>query len=119
MHDGFLTAFENKTVQRREQIWWLAQANHPAQGLKPCSKQRKKPMDELKEEQLEETYEEEITLTGEQTATLEVALNQLKGRYRTALVLMYLEGYDYDELSEILKLSYGNCRTSSLAQKHN
>ena len=66
---------------------------------------------ELKEEQLEETQEGEITLTEEQTETLEAALNQLKGRYRTALVLMYLEGYDYDELSEILKLSYGNCRT--------
>lgn len=26
-------------------------------------------------------------------------------------MLMYFEGYDYEELSNILKLSYGNCRT--------
>ena len=47
----------------------------------------------------------------DQSAHLEEALNQLKSRYRTALVLMYLEGYDYDELSEILSISYGSCRT--------
>ena len=39
------------------------------------------------------------------------ALDDLNPRYKNALSLMYLEGYDYQELTEILQLSYGSCRT--------
>lgn len=39
------------------------------------------------------------------------ALDELNPRYKNALSLMYLEGYDYEEITEILKLSYGSCRT--------
>ena len=46
-----------------------------------------------------------------QTIELHKALNELIPRYRNALMLMYFEGYDYEELSNILQLSYGNCRT--------
>ena len=112
MHDGFLTAFEKIKQYKGENKFggWLKQITL-RKALNHIQNKEKNRWTELKEEQLEETFEGEITLTEEQTATLEVALTQLKDRYRTALVLMYLEGYDYDELSEILKLSYGNCRT--------
>ncbi|WGK64325.1 RNA polymerase sigma factor [Croceiramulus getboli] len=39
------------------------------------------------------------------------AMNGLKDNYRIALSLHLIEGYDYEEMCEILDLSYANCRT--------
>lgn len=39
-------------------------------------------------------------------------LNSLKENYRVALTLHLIEGYDYEEIGEILNLSYANCRTT-------
>ena len=38
-------------------------------------------------------------------------LRQLKDSYRVSLTLHLIEGYDYEEISEIMDISYGNCRT--------
>jgi len=49
----------------------------------------------------------------------------LKDNYRVSLTLHLIEGYDYEEISEIMNLSYANCRTmisrakESLRQKLN
>lgn len=40
------------------------------------------------------------------------AINSLKESYRIILTLHLIEGYDYDEICEILGLSSANCRTS-------
>ncbi|WAC02869.1 RNA polymerase sigma factor [Lacinutrix neustonica] len=39
-------------------------------------------------------------------------MNSLKDNYRVALTLHLIEGYDYEEISEILKWSQANCRTT-------
>ena len=39
------------------------------------------------------------------------ALKNLKENYRICLTLHLIEGYDHEEISEIMKISYGNCRT--------
>lgn len=39
-------------------------------------------------------------------------LNTLKDNYRVALTLHLIEGYDYEEISTILNISYANCRTT-------
>ncbi len=39
------------------------------------------------------------------------AIDQLKDNYRVAINLYYIEGYDYDEMMQILNLSYANVRT--------
>ena len=36
----------------------------------------------------------------------------LKDSYRIALNLHLIEGYDYEEISEIMNMSYANCRTT-------
>lgn len=36
----------------------------------------------------------------------------LKENYRMALTLHLIEGYDYEEICEILNISYANCRTT-------
>lgn len=40
------------------------------------------------------------------------ALDSLKESYRVVLTLHLIEGYDYEEICEILDLSYANCRTT-------
>jgi RNA polymerase sigma-70 factor (ECF subfamily) len=40
------------------------------------------------------------------------SLNQLKDNYRVALTLHLIEGYDYEEIGDIMNLSYANCRTT-------
>lgn len=39
-------------------------------------------------------------------------MKQLKDSYRVSLTLHLIEGYDYHEISEIMDMSYGNCRTT-------
>ncbi len=46
-----------------------------------------------------------------QTQRLLNALESLHDRYRTILTLHFIEGYDYEELCEVLEISYANCRT--------
>lgn len=69
--------------------------------------------DELKHE-LDEN--DGIDVTGEEANSkvqkIMKALNSLKESYRIVLTLHLIEGYDYDEICEILGLSAANCRTS-------
>ena len=39
-------------------------------------------------------------------------MNKLKDNYRVALTLHLIEGYDYEEISDIMHISYANCRTT-------
>ena len=39
------------------------------------------------------------------------AMSLLKDNYRVSLTLYLIEGYDYEEISEILHISNANCRT--------
>ncbi len=39
-------------------------------------------------------------------------MNQLKDNYRISLTLHLIEGYDYEEVSSIMNISYANCRTT-------
>jgi RNA polymerase sigma factor (sigma-70 family) len=40
------------------------------------------------------------------------AINGLKDSYRMILTLFFVEGYDQEEITEILNISYANCRTT-------
>tara|TARA_R110000796_G_scaffold35017_3_gene90219 strand:- start:204252 stop:204809 length:558 start_codon:yes stop_codon:yes gene_type:complete len=39
-------------------------------------------------------------------------MKQLKDNYRISLTLHLIEGYDYEEISTIMNVSYANCRTT-------
>lgn len=39
-------------------------------------------------------------------------MKQLKDNYRISLTLHLIEGYDYEEISSIMDISYANCRTT-------
>ena len=39
-------------------------------------------------------------------------MNTLKDNYKLVLTLNLIEGYDYEEISNIMNMSYANCRTT-------
>ncbi len=39
-------------------------------------------------------------------------MKNLKDNYRVSLTLHLIEGYDYEEISQIMDISYANCRTT-------
>ncbi len=46
------------------------------------------------------------------------AINRLKDNYRVAINLYFIEGYNYEEMTQILNLSYANVRTLVSRAKH-
>ena len=46
-----------------------------------------------------------------QSRELMQCMSTLNGNYRNILTLFFIEGYDYEEICEILQISYANCRT--------
>lgn len=54
----------------------------------------------------------ELDMSELKVAEVMKAMNQLKDNYRQSLSLHLIEGYDYEEMSTILNLSYANCRTT-------
>ena len=59
-------------------------------------------------------YKEEAKLdfTNMKVQQVMAALQSLKENYRIALTLLYIEGYDQEEISEIMAITPGNCRTT-------
>ena len=114
MQEGFITAFEkldqyqgsgnfggwlHKIVARKSIEWY----------------HKKKPFvheqnfeNKMELSEYQEENESSFTLGKNQ---LEMHLNQLPKRYQLILKMYYLEGFDHEEISEILNISYANSRT--------
>lgn len=110
MQDAFLSAFEKMNEFKAEVTFgsWLKKIviNKSLDYLrKDKMYQNTESADEL--QLVEET--EEIDLS-EKIEAVKKAMNDLPENYRIILSLYYLEGYDYEEISEILNLSYSNSR---------
>lgn len=110
MQDAFLSAFEKLDEFKAEVTFgsWLKKIVI------------NKSLDYLKKEKMYQNAEsaenlqlledsEEIDLS-EKIEAVKKAMNNLPENYRIILSLYYLEGYDYEEISEILNLSYANSR---------
>lgn len=112
MQEGFLTAFEKLKQYKGENKFggWLKQIVI-RKALNLVQKKEKESHYAINDKLLAEKNEEYDAIKDQQLLQLQQGLNQLKARYRNVLILMYYEGYDYEEISSILELSYGNCRT--------
>ena len=118
MQEGFLKAFTKIDDYRQEVAFgaWLKRIiiNY---SIDFCKKQNNfktddienvmyKMEDGLTEEELEADFNH---LKANQVLQ---AIQGLKDNYRMALTLHYIEGYDQEEITEILNISYANCRTT-------
>ncbi len=110
MQDAFLAAFEKLDEFQGEVTFgaWLKKivVNKSLDYLKKDKMYlNTEPSDNLSI--LDES--EEIDLS-EKIEEVKKAMSALPENYRIILSLYYLEGYDYEEISEILDLSYANSR---------
>ena len=112
MQESFLTAFEKLDQYKGGNKFggWLKQITL-RKALHFCEKRNRQKTTLLEDDWYYLSEDTSLDQDNAQAVQLQKALNKLKPRYRNALLLMYFEGYDYEELSNILQLSYGNCRT--------
>ncbi len=112
MQEGFITALDKLDQYKGNNKFggWLKQIVI-RKALRFVQIQQNTPHYSLNEYQLPTGINENDDTKEIQLQQLQQGLNQLKSRYRNVLVLLYFEGYDYEEISSILNISYGNCRT--------
>lgn len=111
MQESFLTAFNRIDQYKGENNFggWLKQIII-RKSIQHHRDQKKelKLVEELKTQAHDEPFSETKSSTHKELLN---ALDDLNPRYKNTLSLMYLEGYDYEELTEVLQLNYGSCRT--------
>ncbi|NND88432.1 MAG: RNA polymerase sigma factor [Flavobacteriaceae bacterium] len=74
--------------------------------------QRIIPIDEYELEDVEEEEREDgVSYKGCKASDLMKGIESLHDSYRLILSLHFIEGYDYEEICEILKITNANCRT--------
>ncbi|MEI7828521.1 MAG: RNA polymerase sigma factor [Prolixibacteraceae bacterium] len=118
MQESFLTAFQKMATYKGEVSFgiWLKRivVNRSLDYLR----KRKVQFEEVRNEL--PVYEEETADESEYTAEeVKKAITQLSDGYRTILSLILLEGYDHEEVSEILGISNVTSRTQfSRAKQH-
>jgi RNA polymerase sigma-70 factor (ECF subfamily) len=118
MQEAFLKAFTKLDSFKGEVTFgaWLKRIviNHSLDNYKKLSKE---PVCELepilyKVEDESEYANTAIDFTTLKAEQVKIAISSLKESYRIILTLLYIEGYDQEEICEILKINAGNCRTT-------
>ena len=117
MQDSFLVAFTKLNSLKDTAIFgaWLKRIviNISIYHYKKSDKYDNVPLDNVlyKIEDSSNNYESNEVSKLKANEVLNT-MKLLKDNYRIALNLHLIEGYDYEEISEIMNISYANCRTT-------
>lgn len=116
MQESFLSAFTKLASYKGEASFgsWLKRivVNNSLNAYNKSKKLDETPIDD-------HLYKIEDNITGIAEVDLSTvrarevvdAMSKLRDNYRQSLSLHLIEGYDYEEMSEIMNVSYANCRT--------
>lgn len=116
MQESFLSAFTKLASYKGEASFgsWLKRivVNNSLNAYNKSKKLEETPIDD-------HLYKIEDNITGIAEVDLSTvrarevvdAMSKLRDNYRQSLSLHLIEGYDYEEMSEIMNVSYANCRT--------
>ncbi len=112
MQEAFLTAFTKLDMFKGEVTFgsWLKRIviNKSITQLKKNTKYREVKMEVITNRVEDDAVDYEII----KTTTILEKINQLKENYRLVLTLHFIEGFDYEEISEILNYTNENVRTT-------
>jgi RNA polymerase sigma factor (sigma-70 family) len=120
MQDSFLTAF-TKLDSLKESVTfgsWLKRIviNNSIYSFNKSNKYNEIALDEVlfkvEEDDDEDGIASDYEFTNLKAQQIMETMKTLKDSYRVALTLHLIEGYDYDEISEIMNITYANCRTT-------
>ena len=113
MQESFLIAFTKLSTFKGEVTFgsWLKRIviNKCLTQLKKNNRFEEVKMEVYREEKVEEDLSIDSSIKPQLILN---AMNDLKENYRVALNLHLIEGYDYEEISEIMNISYENSRTT-------
>ncbi|WP_250432339.1 RNA polymerase sigma factor [Hanstruepera flava] len=119
MQDAFLTAF-SKLDSLKDTVTfgsWLKRIviNNSIYRFNKNSKYQNVPFEHVMhkvEDDVHQGLDSDTSSSSDKAKLVLNTLNQLKDNYRIALTLHLIEGYDYEEIGDIMNLSYANCRTT-------
>ena len=116
MQEGFLKAFVKITDYRQEVAFgaWLKRiiVNYSIDFYKKNNRFLYSDFEQTLYKLEDQHESEESDFSDLKINQVLSAIESLKESYRMVLTLFYIEGYDNEEISEILNISNGNCRTT-------
>jgi len=118
MQDSFLMAFTKLESLKNASTFgpWLKRIviNNSIYHYKKTIKNNEVPIDDIlyKIENEEDGISSDYEFTSLKAQQVLNSMKTLKDNYRLALTLNLIEGYDYEEISEIMNISNANCRTT-------
>ena len=114
MQESFLTAFTKLGTFKGEVAFgaWLKRIviNKSITQFRKNSKVKEVGLDVVSEPA--EQNDDEVAYTSLSVKEITNSINQLKENYRVALTLNLIEGYDYEEIADIMNITYQNSRTT-------
>ncbi|MBW8244602.1 RNA polymerase sigma factor [Muricauda oceani] len=117
MQESFLSAFTKLHTFKGDVAFgaWLKRIviNNSIYHYKKQQKKRTDDLDDImyKVEDNEGVASDQNGYTELKAQKVMETMKSLKDNYRVSLTLHLIEGYDYEEISEIMNISYANCRT--------
>ncbi|EDP70069.1 hypothetical protein FBALC1_11067 [Flavobacteriales bacterium ALC-1] len=115
MQESFLTAFTKlKTLEDTKLFGaWLKRivVNNSIAHYNKTAKQNEVPLDNVLYKVEDDQGIDESNHTNEKVKQIMSVMKTLKPNYSLGLSLHLIEGYDYEEICDIMDISYANCRT--------
>ena len=115
MQESFLTAFTKLNTLQDITLFsaWLKRivVNNSIAHYNKTSKQNEVPLDTVLYKIEDNNGIEESNHNSEKVKQIMNVMKTLKPNYSLGLSLHLIEGYDYEEICDIMDISYANCRT--------
>ncbi|WP_178985695.1 RNA polymerase sigma factor [Winogradskyella helgolandensis] len=115
MQESFLTAFTKLNSLQDPNVFgaWLKRivVNNSIGYYNKAVKQNEVPLDNVIYKVEDDNGINENEQNNEKVKQILDAMKTLKPNYSLSLSLHLIEGYDYEEIGDIMNLSYANCRT--------
>jgi RNA polymerase sigma factor (sigma-70 family) len=124
MQDSFLTAFTKLESLKDAETFgsWLKRIviNNSIYHYKKSTKYTEVPLDDvLYKIEDQDGIANDYEFTNLRAKQVLETIKLLKDSYRVSLTLHLVEGFDYEEISEIMNITYANCRTTISRAKEN
>ena len=115
MQESFLTAFTKLNTLENSNLFgaWLKRivVNNSIAYYNKTVKQNEVPLDTIIYKIEDDNGIEENHHNNEKVKLILDVMKTLKPNYNLSLSLHLIEGYDYEEICDIMNISYANCRT--------
>ncbi len=115
MQESFITAFSKLDTFRGTASFgsWLKRivVNNSIVQYRKAKRFVDVPEENFSDETEDSSEIEAEDYTQIKSQQLMECMSLLNNSYRNVLTLHFIEGYDYEEICEILQISYANCRT--------